>query len=118
MTEESLASPVRQTELLKVDPVVPEAEIIQRAAEALREGGLVAFPTETVYGLGANALDPQAVAGIFEAKGRPGNNPLIVHVADADAARQLVTEWPARAAMLAARFWPGPLTLVLPHRPE
>ncbi|HEY7766947.1 L-threonylcarbamoyladenylate synthase, partial [Longimicrobium sp.] len=75
---------------------------------------LVAFPTETVYGLGAHALDPEAVARIFAAKGRPGYNPLIVHVADADAARRLASHWPAEAQLLADAFWPGPLTLVLP----
>jgi L-threonylcarbamoyladenylate synthase len=118
MTEEISTPPIRRTERLYVDPAAPDAEVIQRAAEVLRAGGLVAFPTETVYGLGANALDPVAVAGIYAAKGRPGNNPLIVHVADTEEARRLVTEWPERAELLAARFWPGPLTLVLPRRPE
>ena len=73
----------------------------------------MAFPTETVYGLGANALDADAVARIFVAKGRPSNNPLIVHVPDVETARQYVTAWPEIAEKLAARFWPGPLTLVL-----
>src|SRR5262249_43529419 len=77
---------------------------------------LVAFPTETVYGLGANALDADAVHRIFEAKGRPPNNPVIAHVAEVEQARQLVTDWPPAAEQLAARFWPGPLTLVLPRR--
>src|ERR1041385_2078192 len=90
---------------------------VKRAAELLRAGELVAMPTETVYGLGANALDAAAVARIFEAKGRPSNNPIIVHVADVAAAREWAAEWPERAARLAARFWPGPLTLVLPRRP-
>jgi L-threonylcarbamoyladenylate synthase len=107
-----------QTEIVSVDSSAPEAEPIARAARVLRTGGLVAFPTETVYGLGANALNPTAVAGIFAAKGRPGNNPLIVHVTDAAAAERLVTEWPERARVLTERFWPGPLTLVLPRRPE
>lgn len=88
------------------------------AARALRAGELVALPTETVYGLGAHALDPRAVAGIFAAKGRPANNPLIVHVHDASRARALTTSWDARADALAAAFWPGPLTLVLPRAPE
>jgi L-threonylcarbamoyladenylate synthase len=88
------------------------------AAEVLRAGGLVAFPTETVYGLGANALDAGAVRRIFEAKGRPANNPVIVHVAEAEQARQVAATWPESAARLAERFWPGPLTLVLPRRPE
>ncbi len=87
---------------------------IERAALHLRAGGLVAFPTETVYGLGANALDEVAVASIYAAKGRPTFNPLIVHVADVTAARQLVTVWNERAEKLAQAFWPGPLTLVLP----
>ncbi len=88
---------------------------IARAAAILRAGGLVAFPTETVYGLGANALDPTAVAGIYQAKGRPSNNPLIVHVNDDVSARSLAAAWPASAAALTAAFWPGPLTLVLPR---
>jgi L-threonylcarbamoyladenylate synthase len=103
-----------RTEVLKVDPVAPGAEPIARAAAVLRAGGLVAFPTETVYGLGANARDPAAVARIFEAKGRPANNPLIVHVPAAGAAADVVASWPETAGRLAARFWPGPLTLVLP----
>ncbi|HLK59699.1 MAG TPA: L-threonylcarbamoyladenylate synthase [Chthonomonadaceae bacterium] len=103
------------TEIVRVDANNPDADVIARAAEILRSGGLVAFPTETVYGLGANALDPQAVGRIFEAKGRPSNNPLIVHAPDVEAARQLVAAWPEAAERLAARFWPGPLTLVLPR---
>ncbi|MBE7210188.1 MAG: threonylcarbamoyl-AMP synthase [Gluconacetobacter diazotrophicus] len=85
-----------------------------RAAELLRSGRLVAFGTETVYGLGANATDPSAVADVFRAKGRPACNPLIVHCADADAAFR-ETDPPALARRLAAAFWPGPLTLVLPR---
>lgn len=101
---------------IRVDPSAPDSPALARAAAILRRGGLVAFPTETVYGLGANALDATAVAGIFAAKGRPGFNPLIVHVSDAAAAREYVTSWPEVAAALAAAFWPGPLTLVLPRR--
>jgi L-threonylcarbamoyladenylate synthase len=89
--------------------------VIQRAAAVLRAGGLVAFPTETVYGLGADALDGAAVRRIFEAKGRPANNPLIVHVADVATVAAAAAEWPAVAARLAEQFWPGPLTLVLPR---
>ncbi len=81
----------------------------------VRAGGLVVFPTETVYGLGANALDAAAVKGIFTAKGRPANNPVIVHVADVDRVREVAASWPDSAALLADRFWPGPLTLVLPR---
>lgn len=101
------------TELLelRLDP----AACLERAAAVIRGGGLCAFPTETVYGLGANALDAEAVARIFVAKGRPANNPLIVHVADAAGAQRVVKAWPPAAEALAARFWPGPLTLVLPR---
>ncbi len=102
------------TEVIQVDASCPDRATIARAAAVLRQGGLVAFPTETVYGLGANALDAAAVARIFAAKGRPATNPLIVHVADSAAAGDLVSQWPEEAQRLAARFWPGPLTLVLP----
>ncbi len=90
------------------------ATTIGQAAELIRSGRLVAFPTETVYGLGANALDPAAVRRIFEAKGRPSTSPLIVHVDSEEMARRLVTQWPDAAVKLTARHWPGPLTLVLP----
>jgi L-threonylcarbamoyladenylate synthase len=86
---------------------------VHHAADALRRGQLVAFATETVYGLGANALDVDAVARVFEAKGRPRFDPLIVHIADADVLAQLVTDVPPLARQLIDRFWPGPLTLVL-----
>lgn len=99
-------------------PEAPTPAAIERAAALLRAGQLVAFPTETVYGLGANALDPEAVAKIFAAKGRPDYNPLIVHTADRGRARALVTAWPEAADLLAARYWPGPLTLVLPKHPS
>lgn len=89
-------------------------ETISRAAGILRQGGLVAFPTETVYGLGANAWDAAAVRGIFRTKGRPADNPLIVHVASLDAARALSSRWPGAAEQLADQFWPGPLTVVVP----
>jgi L-threonylcarbamoyladenylate synthase len=89
-------------------------DTIAEAARLIREGELVAFPTETVYGLGADATSEQAVARIFAAKGRPHFNPLIVHVLDAGQARELV-RWPDIAETLAAQFWPGPLTLVLPR---
>lgn len=105
-----------QTVVLAVNPVAPEREAIARAAAVLRGGGLVVFPTETVYGLGANALDREAVARIFAAKGRPATNPLIVHVAGADQAKEVAADWPTTAVQLAERFWPGPLTLVLPKR--
>jgi tRNA threonylcarbamoyl adenosine modification protein (Sua5/YciO/YrdC/YwlC family) len=87
---------------------------LEQAAALIRAGKLVAFPTETVYGLGANALDPAAVARIFEAKGRPWTSPLIVHVDSVEMARGLASDWPDSAETLARRFWPGPLTLVVP----
>jgi len=98
--------------------VVPaNAQSISRAAELLQAGGLVAFPTETVYGLGALALDSQAVARIFEIKGRPSFDPLIVHVLDRATLERVAHAFPPAAERLAARFWPGPLTLVLPKAP-
>jgi L-threonylcarbamoyladenylate synthase len=92
------------------------AESLRRAAEVIRAGGLVAFPTETVYGLGANALDSGAVAKIFEAKRRPRESPLIVHVDSTEMARGLALDWPVAAEKLAREYWPGPLTLVLRKR--
>lgn len=109
---------LRQGILPAHDPLGRDASAIARAAALLRAGGLVAFPTETVYGLGANALDAAAVRRIFVAKGRPAYNPLIAHVADVAGARALVRVWPPLAQALAERFWPGPLTLVLPKRPH
>jgi L-threonylcarbamoyladenylate synthase len=91
---------------------------IKEAAQILKDGGLVAFPTETVYGLGANALDASAVAKIYEMKGRPQTSPLIVHASSIEMARTLVTAWPREAEELAQRWWPGPLTLVLPKSPQ
>jgi len=105
-------------ELLRIDPTTPDPAVLRRAAEVLRAGGLVAFPTETVYGLGAHALDPEAVARIYAVKGRPAYNPLIAHVADVEGARELVADWPLAAELLARAFWPGPLTMVLPKRPR
>ena len=89
-----------------------EDEAFSDAARALREGKLVAFPTETVYGLGANALNPDAVKGIYEAKGRPSDNPLIVHIAEVSKLNELILEIPDTAVTLIEAFWPGPLTLV------
>jgi L-threonylcarbamoyladenylate synthase len=94
---------------------------LRHAADLICAGELVAFPTETVYGLGANALDPAAIEKIYLAKGRPPGSPLIVHVNSIEMARRLVREWPERAERLARVFWPGPLTLVLlkqPHVPD
>ncbi len=89
-------------------------EDIARAIVLLRDGRLVAFPTETVYGLGADAFDTAAVEAVFSAKGRPATNPLIVHVVDETMAQRVCAEWPAAAKILTKKFWPGPLTLVLP----
>jgi len=101
------------TEVIQVDPDNPDRRAIARAAQCLRAGGLVAFPTETVYGLGAHALDRSAIRRLFAAKKRPANDPLIVHLASIDEATALVTDIPDAARRLAARFWPGPLTIVL-----
>ena len=112
-------------DILRCDWPVEEAtpppatvQALERAAAILRHGGLVAIPTETVYGLAADALDAEAVAGIFRAKGRPASNPLIVHVSDAAMARSLAASWPAPAAAIAARLWPGPVTVVVPRGPR
>lgn len=90
---------------------------IRVAANLIRDGKLVAFPTETVYGLGANALDAAAIAKIYEVKGRPSTSPLIVHCANTGMAVDLVENWPHEADLLASRFWPGPLTIVLRKKP-
>ena len=90
---------------------------IDRAAEIIKAGGLVGFPTETVYGLGGNALDPEASAKIYAAKGRPSDNPLIVHISDFSEIAAIAAEIPAEAEKLADAFWPGPLTMVLPKKP-
>ena len=91
---------------------------IQTAADLLRAGGLVGIPTETVYGLGANGLDPAAVGRIFQAKGRPQDNPLIVHIYGMEMLKGIVSEVPDRAYKLAKAFWPGPLTMVMPRGGE
>ncbi len=93
--------------------ILKESEI-SKAAKIIRSGGLVAIPTETVYGLAANALDGKAVSKIFVAKGRPMDNPLIVHIASVDDIENLVSEFPEKAHLLAKHFWPGPLTMILP----
>ena len=106
------------TDVIRVDPAHPDASALARAADCLRGGGLVAFPTETVYGLGVHALDRAAVRRLFEAKGRPANDPLIVHVDAVERVHALVSAMPDSVAALSARFWPGPLTLVLPRSPR
>jgi L-threonylcarbamoyladenylate synthase len=91
--------------------------LVSEAAARIRAGELVAFPTETVYGLGANALDAAAVQKIYQLKGRPATSPLIVHVSSIEMAREFVAEWPPLAEELARRWWPGPVTMVLPKKP-
>jgi len=103
------------TALLSTHTPALFAAAVNAAAECLRAGEVAALPTETVYGLAANALDASAVARIFEIKGRPSHNPIIVHVASTAMAQACVQAWPAQAAKLARAFWPGPLTLVLPR---
>lgn len=105
-------------EVLPTDTPALFDAAVRRAAALLRAGEVVALPTETVYGLAANALDARSVARIFEIKGRPAHNPVIVHVAGVAMARRCVSQWPALADKLADAFWPGPLTLVLPRARE
>jgi len=105
------------TEILKVNRDAPEHGIMDRAAAVIRAGRLVAFPTETVYGLGADAMNGEAVLAIFRAKERPADNPLIVHVSDNEMLELLVNDIPEEALRLIDRFWPGPLTLVFSRRP-
>lgn len=100
---------------LRIDPVTDFSHI-SRATELLRSGGVVAFPTETVYGLGADALNPAAIDRVFVLKGRPRKNPLIVHVSGPEMARTVARAWPESAERLAAEFWPGPLSILVPRR--
>ncbi|MGQ9548315.1 MAG: L-threonylcarbamoyladenylate synthase [Roseiflexus sp.] len=106
-----------RTRVLSVNPLAPDPQIIAEAAAVIRAGGLVAFPTETVYGLGASALDEHAVERIFRAKERPATDPIIAHIADLHQLDLLAQDIPPACEPLARRFWPGPLTLVLPRRP-
>ena len=102
-----------KTEILKVDPSNIDIEIMKSAAAVILSGGLVAFPTETVYGLGANAFDKNAVEKIFVAKGRPQDNPLIVHVASEEQAESTAEELTPEVRRLTKAFWPGALTMVM-----
>jgi L-threonylcarbamoyladenylate synthase len=104
-----------RAEILPTHTAAQFAAAAERAVALLRAGEVVALPTETVYGLAANALDERAVAKIYEIKGRPAYNPIIIHVSDSEMARRYVTHWPESAAQLAKSFWPGPLTMVLPR---
>lgn len=102
-----------ETKIIHLDPLHPDSAAAARAGEVLRYGGVVAFPTETVYGLGANAYDSDAVRRVFEAKGRPSDNPLIVHVANFEAVKPLVKEIPKSAKLVMQHFWPGPISIIL-----
>lgn len=105
------------TRYIKVSSFKPEKDKITVAAEIIKKGGIVAFPTETVYGLGANALNTQAVKKIFEAKGRPQDNPLIVHISHSDDLKNYVENIPEMAKKLMDNFWPGPMTLIFRKKP-
>jgi L-threonylcarbamoyladenylate synthase len=109
---------MQQTKILSTHTPALFSAAVKRASELLRAGEVVALPTETVYGLAANALDEKAVAKIFSIKGRPANNPIIVHVAGNEMAKRCVTNWPELADKLSQAFWPGPLTMVLPRAKE
>lgn len=104
-----------ETELLNIESVSSEqkAAALRKAGEIIREGGLVAFPTETVYGLGADALNAEAAAKIYAAKGRPSDNPLIVHIHDISQVYEIAEEVPDEAKAVMEKFWPGPLTIIL-----
>ena len=102
-----------ETRIRRIDRSTLCAEDVKEAVDCLQHGGLVAFPTETVYGLGGNAFDETAAARIYAAKGRPSDNPLIVHIADLEALTELASEVPEEAYRLAEAFWPGPLTMIL-----
>ena len=103
------------TEIIKINREKPDHDALKRAGEILLAGGLVAFPTETVYGLGGNALDPTASRRIYAAKGRPSDNPLIVHIADLEDLKVVAADIPDQAMLLAQAFWPGPLTMIFPR---
>jgi len=100
------------TQIIKIDKDNPQSEKIKLAADIIKSGGTVAFPTETVYGLGGNALDEKAIDKIFSAKGRPQDNPLIVHIGEISQLENLVEHIPERAYLLMEKFWPGPLTII------
>ena len=103
-----------RAEVVAMDGEHLNEEAIKKAGQILKDGGLVAFPTETVYGLGGNALDPRASMKIYAAKGRPSDNPLIVHIAELEKLKEITTKIPEGARILAEKYWPGPLTMILP----
>lgn len=109
-------SSLKKTIIYKIDPVKPDPKIIRYSARVLREGGLVAFPTETVYGLAANLFDRRALAKLYRVKARPGNKPFTVHVSDGRIVRKLGTNITAQAKLLMGRYWPGPLTIIMKDR--
>ena len=104
----------KQKGMILVETLILNADDIETAADIIKNGGLVAIPTETVYGLAADALNGKAVSKIFKAKGRPSDNPLIIHIADTSQINMLVSDFPEKARTLAKKFWPGPLTVILP----
>lgn len=114
----TLNTDLLMTQVVQLDPDRPQRDAIERAASIIRSGGLVAFPTETVYGLGADAMNETAVRKIFKAKSRPADNPVIVHVGDREMLNRVATGISEKAEGLIERFWPGPLTLVLTRKPE
>lgn len=106
------------TKLVKVDKEFPDLQIMKEAGEILKNGGLVAFPTETVYGLGGDGLNARSSEKIYTAKGRPSDNPLIIHIADMESLDKIVSQVPPKARTLAEKFWPGPLTMIFQKSPE
>ena len=108
---------MKQTKLVEITDIEKQKAILEEAGQIIRDGGLVVFPTETVYGIGANGLDADACRSIYVAKGRPSDNPLILTVPDEEGARQAAAVIPPTAQKLMDRFWPGPLTIVLPKQP-
>ncbi len=100
------------TKLVKVEKEYPDLQIMKEAGEILKNGGLVAFPTETVYGLGGDGLNARSSEKIYTAKGRPSDNPLIIHIADMESLNKIVRQIPEKAKLLAEKFWPGPLTMI------
>jgi L-threonylcarbamoyladenylate synthase len=101
-----------KTEVLRINSKKPDDVIIERASSLIRSGEIVAFPTETVYGLGANALDPLAISKIYQIKGRPSDNPLIIHIGDMNMLSGLVSTISPRVMRMIKKFWPGPITLI------
>ncbi|MCI7544925.1 MAG: threonylcarbamoyl-AMP synthase, partial [Megasphaera elsdenii] len=108
---------MKQTKLVEITDIEKQKGILEEAGRIIRDGGLVVFPTETVYGIGANGLDADACRSIYVAKGRPSDNPLILTVPDEEGARQAAAVIPPTAQKLMDHFWPGPLTIVLPRKP-